>query len=721
MFNRIKYTHVFPLILILIVFIVPLLKNGLIVGGDWTFPSSNSQLKNFANEGLSLWSIREIPTGSQLLHQNIYLFQRLAGVWAGIGFDGKSFQKTTLFLTILGIYFFSYLLFFKLTKNKLASVIGALTYLFSPPVFNYINMGWNFVLFYLALAPLFCMVAIDFFSTGGFFQLIGLGYIAAIGLFQSQSIVWFLLLYFFIFLYKFRSNNSKTCFLRFLLGVLAIILFTSLIHLPWILPIILKLGYSFNSTTGYDLARFSVVSSLLDSFRNWGSLYNLQFELSYPSSLLLFSFFPLILVIYSIITSKSKKNSSLYNLAIGLFLIAPIIYYYREFISRLPFSSVIRDGSRFLVMTSLGLSLGVTIAISEIKNKKILIGIIVSLILSVYPFVSGKLYITKNNPISSANTYKDFRLRLLDLPDNSGILKKYSNQRNLFMPTGGFVFTKTDDRFNRSYWGIADIEARFSEFGSGIYFNDKSNPLVTNFTNNIIESQKSWQYLNKLARIYGIDNLFYREGLVSTLTYSYDEPTKSSNCKFTDNLTSDWSISFICSLTNSYPLFFTSVETQYSTASLSGVLTKEYTPDKYLTLTGCPDYLNLDPSVCPKILDKLGSHAPTVTIQKKGATNYLVRVTNISGNFILVFNNTYHPGWILSEQGGINSKLTHILINQLTNGWLVNTKENVKSLDFSLDFYPQIVYSRAMNWSLSLFVITTTYLIYHWLFIKKDD
>src|SRR3989338_5861634 len=249
--------HIPALLLILAIFILPLLRPCLIVGGDWTFPETNKQLLSFATDGMSLWSNREIPTGGQISHQNLYLLNFLALLWANLGFAGTSFQKTTLILTLVGIYFSAYYLFLNLTKNRFASLVGALSYLFSPVVFNYLNMGWNYVLLFLALAPLFALISTDYFSKGGLWRVVALSYISAIGFFQSQSLVWFPIILTIVYLTNLSLSNSKKHTIKFLSCILVIFIITFAIHLPWILPILLKLDYSITSTSSSDVLRFS--------------------------------------------------------------------------------------------------------------------------------------------------------------------------------------------------------------------------------------------------------------------------------------------------------------------------------------------------------------------------------------------------------------------------------------------------------------------------------
>lgn len=721
--NKLIY-HLPVVVLIFIIIIYPLLRPGLIVGGDWTFPATNKQLQVFANEALSLWSFREIPTGSQIPHQNLYLFQILAGLWASIGFDGISFQKITLIITIFGIYIFSNRLFFRLTNNIFSSIIGSISYVFTPILFNYLNMGWNYVLLFMALAPIFCMASIDYIKYGKLDKLLLLGFLSAIGLFQSQSIVWFLIIILIINISYIRVNNLIASFTKSLISILSIVTITTLTHLPWILPTVIKQENSFSSTSSYDLVRFSSVTSIINSFRGWGSLFNQQFELSHPAPLLIFSFFPIILIIYQLVFGKNNENYlRIFKIVLALILVSPALYIFRNEIARLPFSTIVRDSGRFLVLTSLGFSLGISLILSQIKNIKTIFFVVLCIFLSAYPFYSGKLYSMKDNPISSENTYKDFRLNLLNTReiDIENKFTRYNDQRNIFMPTGGFLFTTSDNRFNRSYWGIADIQTRFSPYGSGIYFSDKSNPLVTNFTQNFFHSAESRASLIEFSRVYGIQNIFYRQGLTSTLVNNTDFDSKNNNCKNYPNIDSDWSVTSICSVDDSYPMFFSSVTPTFSEASISGQIKIKHDKTKYLTVIGCLEQLNLGTNPCSIDLPTMSKETPTITFKKIGVSKYLVHASGIAGNYLLIFNQTYHDGWrVLSESGNTLSS-RHILINHLVNGWILSPNGDEKSAQYIIDFYPQSIYAKILPWSLGLFIIICLYLLSHYLSKRKNE
>ena len=139
----------------------------------------------------------------------------------------------------------------------------------------------------------------------------------------------------------------------------------------------------------------------------------------------------------------------------------------------------------------------------------------------------------------------------------------------MLLPTGGFVFTTKDLRFNREFWSMADIQTRFSPYATGIYYSDKSNPLVANFTKTFLGAADNPDRLFSISQIYGINNLLYRENLVSTLKYPLTIPIANSQCQ-TANRQNEWSITTLCKINDPYPILYTSVNPELTSASISG-------------------------------------------------------------------------------------------------------------------------------------------------------
>lgn len=711
-----KILYIFPLFLISVIFIFPLLKPGLIVGGDWTFPSSNKELRIFGNSAFSIWGRSEIPLGTQISHNNLYLVQILASLWSGAGLSGVSFQKATLFLTIFAIYLFSYHLFYKITKSQSASVIGAITYIFSPIVFNYLNMGWNYVLLFLALAPLFTEISISFFGDGKTKHVVALGLITAIGFFQSQAIVWFPLIFICVFISKTTQQNFIKNLQRLVLAGIGIGLIVFIVHMPWLIPIILNPGDLVNGTTSIDLKRFSEVITLANQFRLWGSLYNLQFEFAFPKSLAVLTFFPIIFGIAFPLFSTKKEKLPPYLLALLLVVIAPTLYLFRDIIASIPFSIVVRDVSRFLVISSLGVSLGVAISFSEIRNNLVRFIISLTLLLCAYPYFGGRLYVLSGHPTPDSPEYKDFRASLVNLPkiEYEPLLQQFSGEMNIFLPTAGFVFTQKDPRFSRDYWSIADIQSNFSPLASGVYYSEKSDILVSNFAKNYIALSSNIDRLTAYFKIYGFNNLLYRSGLESTYKSQLDRDGIQAKCQvIIPKIDSDWSVTSVCHIKDFYPLIFSSVTPQYPPKEFIKLISEFEDLKSYLVFLGCPDTQGGGNKICNfDKIDHLAVIAPLMGVPKKiSETEYQVDADNMKGKFLLIFNRTYHPGWVLQDSSGERLDSPHLLVNQLVNGWVVDPAPNQETETFTIKFYPQSIYSKLLPISLFGFILAVLYLI----------
>lgn len=71
---------------------------------------------------------------------------------------------------------------------------------------------------------------------------------------------------------------------------------------------------------------------------------------------------------------------------------------------------------------------------------------------------------------------------------------------------------------------------------------------------------------------------------------------------------------------------------------------------------------------------------------KVSPVNYEIKVYNSQGMFILVFNNSYHPGWRASIEGKPIDEDSHIVANGYANGFLI---DKVGSFNISLKFAPE--------------------------------
>ncbi|MBT7896823.1 MAG: hypothetical protein HN564_07475, partial [Flavobacteriales bacterium] len=203
-----NYISIIAIFLIYALFITGLPVEDILLGGDWSFPVTNSQI----NESIDT----------------------LSYTWYGVNFGMRNIGLTPLpliyvekFFTILvspaifisslvllsisfmGINLFALLRF--LNINKFAAFLAGLCYMSSPIVFNYTIMGW----FYVLLAMTFMPLAIKYFIKGVQDREIYNIFLVAILLtisFQIHAIVWFLIIATTLSIYLIKEHNAYIYF-----------------------------------------------------------------------------------------------------------------------------------------------------------------------------------------------------------------------------------------------------------------------------------------------------------------------------------------------------------------------------------------------------------------------------------------------------------------------------------------------------------------------------
>ncbi len=75
-----------------------------------------------------------------------------------------------------------------------------------------------------------------------------------------------------------------------------------------------------------------------------------------------------------------------------------------------------------------------------------------------------------------------------------------------------------------------------------------------------------------------------------------------------------------------------------------------------------------------------------ILFNKISPVKYDVKITNSKGKFLLIFNNTYHPGWTALVKGKPIDSNRHIVANGYANGFLI---DDPGSFDVSLQFSPE--------------------------------
>lgn len=81
-----------------------------------------------------------------------------------------------------------------------------------------------------------------------------------------------------------------------------------------------------------------------------------------------------------------------------------------------------------------------------------------------------------------------------------------------------------------------------------------------------------------------------------------------------------------------------------------------------------------------------------IEVNKISSVNYQIKIYNSYGRFLLVFNNNYHPGWVIFVEGKPISDDKHIVANGYANGFIIDRNGN---FDISLQFTPEEVVQKS--------------------------
>lgn len=324
-------------------------KPGLIEGGDWNWPASQVQSHMAVIRSSFLWTEQTTLQGNKsFLSTDLLLNFVIAGLVKS-GVPVAVIQR----IFLISIFVFSacgvYHLLRYLGLRTTSSLTGGLVLIVSPIFFNYSIMGWVFVLLatgFLSFSLITFMKAVREKSV--VYALLT-AVIYALAMLQSQVLFWFPIFYFSLFFYLVRDRASLLMYVKSLgVSFITFLLLTSYLWMPMVV------GRDQSLNTGYALTQPSLGTwghlSYLNIVRSWGSLFNYQFESSYPKTLSVFSFFmPFVVVLAGIVTRRRRLYLSL---LLPILVLPSLFTLGVSNVSRLPLSDIYRDIARFTILVS---------------------------------------------------------------------------------------------------------------------------------------------------------------------------------------------------------------------------------------------------------------------------------------------------------------------------------------------------------------------------------
>ena len=461
------------------------LPAGIYLGGDWTLPATSYQAQQFYYP--YVWS-GAYNFGMPWLLAAIGLpYGLFVHFITALGLPVEYLGKTVLTLVIMLGYFFLYRLlrYFKLCEAS--ATIGGLTYITTPIFFNYALMGWQFVLLAMALFP----IAVQWFCQAvrqdDIRYSIGVALIWAIAVLQSQSLVWFPMLFLVLGVFLIRDQASTQAFLK-KLGVIFIVFIG--ISSYWWIGIILFQDADVTSNA-IVMSEVSVGADshfiALNAMRLWGGLFNFQYE---SAMRLGWEFDSWILPAVATVAFLASEGQNR-KIAIAMGLIAFVLpasllllKEHREILMAIPGAGLIRQLSRFTVLTSfayavlVGVFLDSLLSVKRFPVRMVLCSAVALFIAATWPWWNGALTNTGASMVPGA----DFRLRVKEFPRDYYEAEMHLEEirwisRALYLPYGMNAAYKDDPAYYGAYKEAVDVFAGFSPIPGIFMPSDRPSPI----------------------------------------------------------------------------------------------------------------------------------------------------------------------------------------------------------------------------------------------------
>lgn len=651
------------------------------------------------------------------------------------------FQATIFYLLMLigscSIYYLSKELFQNVVKDNLKvrlAFISAVFYILNP--ISLLGVWYRFLLgfmFFYALAPLFFyLFIVGINNKKGTFIFIApfltLGFTFAFASPALPLLLWFLPFIYSLCLSWTRALNGRLTFKKFPLVYFCLSFgFWVLINLWWIFPYIELSKIAFSAETSLvhavgtlkanskDFVVSNVIRLIHGGFlyrsEAFGSIYKTPF-------FLILSWLIPIITIYGLVKLKSSRIKLFFgsSLILLLFLVKgtspPFGALFLWFFEHITFLQVYRNplekiGMLLPIIYAPLFSFGLWYLLFKIHRYKfriILLLFVVGLLgIKCWPFFTGAL---------ASFEKRDIRVEVPSAFESA----------NKAIPTGDHIILSIPVMGGAS--GFHKWQYGYKGVDSSEYLFDY--PVITKFYNansfwgQLLVGLSSGQMDNNLvgiSQIFSADVIAYRKDTdVEAFGYNLDALERSENMINQSNLSKifdsqEVSLWFLPE-EKIVPIIYTphSVRFGDSPEELIYLIDKkEYDPKKEV-------YICTNKDKCipySSSVDQTQIRADTVPggieFTKISPTRYDIKIRNSKGKFLLVFNNSYHPEWVVFIEGEPLSFDKHFAANGYANGFII---DKVGNFDIALKFTLEDSILKAYKISFSAILMGILVLIY---------
>jgi len=669
------------------------------------------------NKAINLYkySWNEIDLGAGIPGVQLVPFFYFESLIVNLGLPVWIFQASIFFLLMttgaLSIYYLSKELFKNLINQRYIETfafVSGLFYILNPV--SLLGVWYRFLLvfmFFYTLAPLFFYLYVFGINRRKKIFIFLVPLISLLFTFSYGNPATVLLLWFLPFVYSISLSLQQLSPKRLKIFPLLYFVLTSLfwvlINLWWIFPYIelSKLAFASENTLTQavnTLKANSVDFTLTNVIRliHGGFLYKGEaFGHIYKTPFFLFlSWLIPALTIYGLVKLKSGfvKSFFVFSFILLLYLAkgsaAPFGEVFLWFFKKITLLHAYRNplekiGMLLPIIYAPLFSLGLFYFLQKtrVAKKRLILSIVVLVCLAIFhwPFFSGAL-------VSFGK--RDIRAVVPPSFPNASLAIPQGNHIFLSVPVmgGASGFYK----WNYGYKGIESSEFLFNY------------PVITKFYDNTTFSSQmliglSNGPLNNLlgaAQFFSADMIIFRKDTdVSAFGYNLDALERSQKMidkyqlikVFDSSQLSLWSLPE----DKKVPVIYTPRDVKFGKSAqelISSLENNQFDPKREVFICTSQDTCNPYLIYQDVFKIRIDNIPENIEFKKLSPVNYSIKVSNSKGRFLLVFNNTYHPGWVASIDGKPIDEINHIIANGYANGFLI---EKLGNFNVDLEFAPE--------------------------------
>lgn len=416
--------------------------------------------------------------------QGSWFLLMLKAVPIAVGFDAVWFQRLSIYLIPVFASLSMYVLARSLGMARWIGLVTGSLFAYSPPIFNFLTMGWDYIAWSYALLPLTVWLTAQSLQRYGRLTLAASGAIA--GLFSiSTTLLPIYLLFLGLLTLDFLVKRNERYLLREkLIRILCFWTIFPLLHLFWFIP---RIVYHLPTPLG-ELAKsepsLGTVSrvNLLSAISLKGTQYNDSYWRFYPDS------FPNIYLVLSFaailaVFTRSFRQVRSFGWVFGVGWLCLLVLSatdQRSIIGTLDSLGLGRDSARLIATASFPMTVMVGYFLMSISAsmKPTLMGqlsvlVPIALVLVAYPYITPGI----SNSLDDREPGIALRPRQVNLTAISRVGELASDSTRhwgvLQLPSFPVVFSARDTRFDGAYQSTTNPWLTLS-VPTYFHLNDKS-------------------------------------------------------------------------------------------------------------------------------------------------------------------------------------------------------------------------------------------------------